>query len=445
MKPSKLKIMMLHEKTVYDVWGTIVSLVLLFSSCHLSSVDDEIIINLHPNAPIEIPPIKNVVDTFYHQSSEFLFNNTTLFDKEPRGKFVIKTRGYICDLDSINMLSTLAETVWYMGMERNKDLVQLAFDTLFIKEGCDNKIHRTSFKSSFKLSSDYARIMSIDNRITYNIPISKVLSPPIPGKFSKGMVGFGSWDTEVEFKDMQIQENGRMTSYDVSHCISDSGEWKVMNGVLMQTSRLPRTRAVLPDFVGNKYILQFKARRINGSEGFFLYFGVSEDRKKGYYINVGGWNNSFVIVENLNGAIVSMMLPCHLKNNRWYNAKLISKPEVVEFYMNGNLVFRYKPIATSLQYYSAGYDEQFGEVVIKVVNAANVPYKVRFNLWGNTQIEAKGRAIILAANSDKDENTLESPQCIYPQSKSYNRFGKLFEYKFLPFSYTILRIKAQKR
>ena len=58
MKPSKLKIMMLHEKTVYDVWGTIVSLVLLFSSCHLSSVDDEIIINLHPNAPIEIPPIK---------------------------------------------------------------------------------------------------------------------------------------------------------------------------------------------------------------------------------------------------------------------------------------------------------------------------------------------------------------------------------------------------
>lgn len=37
----------------------------------------------------------------------------------------------------------------------------------------------------------------------------------------------------------------------------------------MQTSGQLRTRAVLPDFIGNEYVLTFKARRTKGNEGFF--------------------------------------------------------------------------------------------------------------------------------------------------------------------------------
>lgn len=52
------------------------------------------------------------------------------------------------------------------------------------------------------------------------------------------------------------------------------------DGILMQTSGQLRTRAVLPDFIGNEYVLTFKARRTKGNEGFFLYYGVSVNGKR---------------------------------------------------------------------------------------------------------------------------------------------------------------------
>ena len=80
----------------------------------------------------------------------------------------------------------------------------------------------------------------------------------------------------------------------------------------------------------------------------------------------------------------------------------------VEFYVNGRLVVGYKPVMPR-QFYAAGYDEEAGETVLKVVNAANVPYKVRFHLAGGTRVEAKGHVLTLAAATGMDENTAEEP------------------------------------
>ena len=97
------------------------------------------------------------------------------------------------------------------------------------------------------------------------------------------------------------------------------------------------------------------------------------------------------------------------------------------------------------QFYAAGYDEEAGETVLKVVNAANVPYKVRFHLAGGTRVEAKGHVLTLAAATGMDENTAEEPKRIYPRESEFREFGELFDYEFLPFSYSVMRIKTQKR
>lgn len=52
------------------------------------------------------------------------------------------------------------------------------------------------------------------------------------------------------------------------------------DGILMQTSRQLRTRAVLPDFIGNEYVLTFKARRTKGNEGFFSIMVYRRTRKR---------------------------------------------------------------------------------------------------------------------------------------------------------------------
>lgn len=96
-----------------------------------------------------------------------------------------------------------------------------------------------------------------------------------------------------------------------------------------------------------------------------------------------------------------------------------------------------------LQFLSSGYDEETKEIIIKVVNAADVPYSTSFQLDGVTKVDKKGNIITLSATSGKDENSFDEPEKIYPRQIEYNEFNKHFSYEFLPFSYTIFRISAR--
>lgn len=96
-----------------------------------------------------------------------------------------------------------------------------------------------------------------------------------------------------------------------------------------------------------------------------------------------------------------------------------------------------------LQFISSGYDEETKEIIIKVVNAADVPYSTSFQLDGVTKVDKKGNIITLSATSGKDENSFDEPEKIYPRQIEYNEFNKHFSYEFLPFSYTIFRISAR--
>ena len=115
--------MILLRKMHSHVWNTFILSAILFSSCCPPPVDDEVYINIYQNMSIETIPVENVIDTCYRRSPEFFFANSAMFDKEPRGKFLLHAHGYACKVDSGNMLATLAEVAWHMGMERNGDLV----------------------------------------------------------------------------------------------------------------------------------------------------------------------------------------------------------------------------------------------------------------------------------------------------------------------------------
>lgn len=95
------------------------------------------------------------------------------------------------------------------------------------------------------------------------------------------------------------------------------------------------------------------------------------------------------------------------------------------------------------RFVTSGYDEEAGELVLKVVNAAAGAYVVDFSLDGASGVARKGRAITLAAASLEEENSWENPEKIVPQASTFSGFGKKFRYEFSPYSYTILRIKAK--
>ncbi len=96
-----------------------------------------------------------------------------------------------------------------------------------------------------------------------------------------------------------------------------------------------------------------------------------------------------------------------------------------------------------LQFIDAGYDLKASEVVLKVVNATDRLWKQTFHLDHTASVESRGRVITLSADSGEDENSFDEPLKIAPHESVFQHFGKEFTYTFQPFSYTILRIKAQ--
>lgn len=96
------------------------------------------------------------------------------------------------------------------------------------------------------------------------------------------------------------------------------------------------------------------------------------------------------------------------------------------------------------RYVATGYDEETGELVLKFVNATEEPYATSVRIVNSGKVHRQGKVTVLSSSDPEDENTLDEPQRVYPEESVFNGFGKEFNYTFEPWSFTVLRIKAEK-
>ena len=395
----------------------------------------------------------DMIDPHWYVNPEFFFQNTTIFDSHPRGKYDAYVGEYACNANvgGGNMRAALSEAAFISGMERNCDLVKMASYAPLL----ENRNDRSWAVNLIWLDTDqvlgrssyYVQQMAAENRPTYNVKSNLTMGTPQPLEYEAGRFGFGSWNTQVEFKDVKVtEEDGTAVNLDLNSVADKKGAWMLENGVLSQASLETPTRYIVDGFSGNRYTLECQVRKVGGHEGFFLYFGLSQDDKKGFVYNVAGWNNQSTAVEGVSDGqttgVVGDRVSQSLENNKWYDVKLVVTPQKSELYMDGKLIVAYAPETTPLQFFSSGYDEATGELIVKVVNAEAVAYPLSVKLDGVNQVEKTGKVISLSAASDMDENSFEEPKKIYPQESEFKGFGKSFSYTFPPFSYTILRVKA---
>lgn len=395
----------------------------------------------------------DMIDPHWYVNPEFFFQNTTIFDSHPRGKYDAYVGEYACNANvgGGNMRAALSEAAFISGMERNGDLVKMASYAPLL----ENRNDRSWAVNLIWLDTDqvlgrssyYVQQMAAENRPTYNVKSNLTMGTPQPLEYEAGRFGFGSWNTQVEFKDVKVtEEDGTAVNLDLNSVADKKGAWMLENGVLSQTSLETPTRYIVDGFSSNRFTLECQVRKVGGHEGFFLYFGLSQDDKKGFVYNVAGWNNQSTAVEGVSDGqttgVVGDRVSQSLENNKWYDVKLVVTPQKSELYMDGKLIVAYAPETTPLQFFSSGYDEATGELIVKVVNAEAEAYPLRVKLDGVSQVEKMGKVISLSAASDMDENSFEEPKKIYPQESEFKGFGKSFDYTFPPFSYTILRVKA---
>ena len=397
----------------------------------------------------------DMIDPHWYVKPDFFFDNTHIFDRIPRKDYKIYVGEYACNtqVGGGNMLAALSEAAFISGMERNSDLVTMAsYAPLF-----ENRNDRTwpvnliwlDNRKVLGRSSYYVQKMYAENMPTYNL--GTTLTGNVLGKtqLQEGMVGFGTWSTQAEYKDVVMTDSkGKIHKAGDTDWNFTKGNWSLENGVVKQTGEESMTMALWKNSkVGGKYTVEAKARKTGGNEGFFLYFGMSEDAKTGHAYNIGGWNNTNTFLENIkdgrNSGPQNAAVAQRLDNDKWYELKLVVDRTNVELFVDGVSIQKYEVQPQMLRAYSiAGYDESAGEIVLKVVNAEETPFVADISLKGSAKVGKNGKVITLYADSPEDENTFEEPTKISPVISEFEGFSNKFKFTFKPRSFTILRIKA---
>ena len=395
----------------------------------------------------------DMIDPHWYVDPYFFFRNTTLFDSYERGKYHVYVGEYACNrsVGAGNMLAALSEAAFIGGMERNGDLVTMAsYAPLF--ENCHDRSWETNLiwidtDQVLGRSSYYVQKMSAENCPTYNVKSNITMHDVEPEWFDKGYIGFGAASATVRFKDIKVTRNGVSEMPDMSGFVFKDGEWEVdeASGSL---SVAKGKQILLQEPYGGDFVLECKVYKTEGTQGFQFFLGMSADGKTGYRYNIGMWssNDRSELLNLKNGkerGVLAEYSGEAIKKGEWYDVKIVVSPLKSEFYLNGKQILSYVPQPMPLQFINSGYDEAVGELVVKVVNAADSLYCTSICLENAVDIVAEGKVISLTAVDGKEENSFEEPKKIYPEEKIFDGFGAKFDYDFPPFSYTVLRIKAK--
>jgi len=91
-------------------------------------------------------------------------------------------------------------------------------------------------------------------------------------------------------------------------------------------------------------------------------------------------------------------------------------------------------------YVSALRTAKAGEVILKLVNTTAAAAPVRVNLAGAGKIAKQARAIVLASDDLKTENTLDAPARLAPVERKVTIEAAEFDYTLPPQSLTVLRV-----
>ena len=115
----------------------------------------------------------------------------------------------------------------------------------------------------------------------------------------------------------------------------------------------------------------------------------------------------------------------------------------MECWIDGRKDLTYDNSYVQRQYAIAGLDRTNGEVIVKVINAEDVPMRTKLN-FRNAEFEPQGKRISLWANSKHEENTFEDRNRIVPVEDVFNNVSSSMDVTFRPQSMTVLRLKLKK-
>ena len=410
------------------------------------------------NYPVEM------VDEHYYRNPKWFADRFNKYDSYDRSKYKIYVGEYAVTSqfgDIGNLNAALGEAVYMMGMENNSDVVVMnSYAPIFVNENDarwrpdmirfnSNKVMGTPSYYVQQLFPNNIGTQVLKTDWTYKLTMpqanKEVENKPV-------QVGLATWNTNVQYRNAQLIVDGSTINIgDFSKWVRQSGSWNATNSELSQTSNETPAMILCPTQIdAKKYTYKVQAKKLSGAEGFMVLFGYKDAQNFQWY-NIGGWSNVQNNVEQTIGGgkiQIARDKRFSVQNDKWYDLQVDIEGDNIKCYLDGKLDFTCKLQKSSAMegvYASTTIDAATKTMYVKIVNVGEGFADGTLNLKNCSIDTNKADAVTLirlASKDGNDENTLDNPKNIYPQTttvKASNR--NKVDFKVPAFSVNILKIK----
>lgn len=369
--------------------------------------------------------------------------------------------------------NALSEAAFMTGLERNADVVRMAsYAPMFAKYGNTQWSAADIIwfnNSDYVLTPNYyVQSLFSNNQGNYSLPTEVKLNGIKKDDAFQGGVAVGSWGTHNEFKDIRLYSGNTIgcltprTDSDIErdedYYNLDSWDWEIgkgewtmdKEGTLIQSSDETGAICYFPYPNFRKYTLSLKARKLSGGEGFQI--GVAADDALNYYrVNIGGWGNTTAKIQHIvNGVSVSSgnvaeqsyVGNVHINDNEWYDVTVEVTDDEIKAYLNDEFICSYKkPKEYGPVYSSSVYDNETGDVIVKVVNTMDSDVNIGMNVSGETVTSNVAKTTVMSGDTNL-ENSLENKNAIVPKESEITNASNNFTYNAPADSFSIIRLKT---
>jgi alpha-L-arabinofuranosidase len=367
-----------------------------------------------------------------------------------------------------NLNAALADAAFLMGLEKNADTVVMeCYAPLLVNvspedpvkgypkawQWSTNLIGYDALRS-FGSPSYYAQVMFGQNQgdvvLPANLQAATVMTATDPTPH--GAVGVGTWNTQVEYKDIVVTApDGRTLltadlTRDTRGWQFTGGRWDIQDQAIKPSAAASQSWAITGDPSWTDYTIHLRARKLGGREGFLVLWHATDGDNNNWW-NIGGWRNTMTRCEaTAEGGRepYGPTSPFKVETGRWYDLRLEVRGHHVRGFIDGNLVTdatEEPRIAATPAFASATYATASHTIIVKVVNAGKNPLELAINLRGAVHVDPKGTATVLAGDP-KAVNTLDQPTNVAPKQEVVTDASASFRRTFPPYSFTLLRLTA---
>ena len=368
-----------------------------------------------------------LVDEHYYRTFAWMRDNYNKYDNYSRN-IGVYVGEYAANSGSWgeygNLNAALGEAIFMLGMEKNSDVVRMgSFAPIFMHEEDPtwnyDMIHFNS-GSNFVTPSYHVQKMFGNNLGGQNLLWTET------GNYVdadvKHQVGVATWNTQASYDDVKVTTaTGVVLSDDFSQnsgWTNDGGVWNITGGVKQQTGSGTNgdrgCRSInLTQFTDGDYILELRARKDSGDEGFLIIFDYQDENNYAWW-NIAGWGNTKHAIEVCRNGSKSTKSETSgsVKNGQWYDLKVEVRSDSVKCYMDGNLIHQYVQDRERSLYQSVQLSKDGMELILKVVNPNSTAQQLVLNVANMTL--GSGTVQRLTSANGTDENTMDSPAKVAP-------------------------------